>query len=1259
MKKLILAAVATVVGSVFGEIRNVPADGDLATVVAGAKSGDEVVIAASETPYELTATLTVPAGVTVRGATGDWKDVVLRMTVTGARAVTLSENATLSAVTVTGAEYQSSGAGVYVSAAGALLENCRVTGCKSANASNGNYTPAGGAVANNGGTVRGCVIDGNGRASTGANQHGPIAYQSLVAGALMENCVITNNVEQFGQSGGTLAKSSGYSGMVLMNAGTMRYTLIADNDAGPITVADTALFGTAVALICATVEHCTIVRNRYYAGWRRTNLYGVMCSSKSNTFRNNIVAGNGAWGETEYDDLYLPAGVTAENNMTGCLSDLGPGDVSLPATAIAEIGAYPSGATGFVCSFSASEWAPVGLKTVWLMPNVAGASGSCTYEWDLDGDGVYETSAGAHVIPFEPVATGVYPIGLRVTSGGVSTTFEAAINVRQGVFFVDDSSANPTPPYATEETAATSVNDALALAQGVPGSEVRILTGNYPLSAMLNISRCVRVRGVGATRDDVVLTAPNAARAAKLTGFGACLADLTVTSGYGVQATAGSMVTNCRVTASTQGAEVSGSGIYNVDANVLGCTIDGITGNYKTAGAYCQEGVHALADRCVITNCANANVCNGGNYPGYAGVFLSGGEMRNSFIAGVTCTYKKSSDTGGGAALTVASGARFVNGAVLDCTVTATTAYGHPVRADAGSVVLNCILNGNTRNTVADEAAGSEGAYTNTYMSVVTDTEAANGCRQLTGSEYVRIPGGLYTVPDSSALIDNGANEDWMAVAQDIAGHARLVNGRVDVGPVENQAQKAAFWCRIDTDRETALGRLTTTLTAYQEGAAGGVTYSWDLDGDGIYEIVDEDSVVYDSAVVGAVTVGLKAEDGVSDPATSTRTMTVLQGVYYVDAHGTSPTPPYADPASAATSIEDAVALADDGAEIRIATGDYVLTGTVEPKGGTRIVGATGRASDVSIAGTGTDRLFKLEGEGTTLANVTLKGLPGAVNVNGGGVYAETATVVSNCVFTASKLTAPVIKDKSVCGYAVYNHDATVVDCAFDGLQSSGNAYGLALYQTGADALTDRCVVKGLDTTWWQNGVNYASCLGIVASGGVIRNTLVRNNTISAKSATKSYDLGAFIQLSGSARAENCTVVENVLPTEPSDYENRTQPVFTADTSALVNCLVLSNTTAGVQRNWKSTGANLDHCCTTDAAELKGEGNVEGTARTYRTKRDGRLVLIPGSPCVDAGDDLAWTAAGLDLYGKARKTGRHVDIGAVEGGYGGLMLMLK
>lgn len=80
MKKLMAAVCACVCAlGLFGDTLNVPSTDypDIATAVAAAQSGDEIVIAKSTEPYVLAKKITLPTGVSVRGETGDFNDVVI------------------------------------------------------------------------------------------------------------------------------------------------------------------------------------------------------------------------------------------------------------------------------------------------------------------------------------------------------------------------------------------------------------------------------------------------------------------------------------------------------------------------------------------------------------------------------------------------------------------------------------------------------------------------------------------------------------------------------------------------------------------------------------------------------------------------------------------------------------------------------------------------------------------------------------------------------------------------------------------------------------------------------------------------------------------------------------------------------------------------------------------------------------------------------------------------------------------------------
>ena len=75
---------------------------------------------------------------------------------------------------------------------------------------------------------------------------------------------------------------------------------------------------------------------------------------------------------------------------------------------------------------------------------------------------------------------GSYSVSLTVEAAGKTFVkrYENLVSVVQETFYVDDDSADPQAPYATEGTAARSLADALALAT-VPGQTIRVAPGTY------------------------------------------------------------------------------------------------------------------------------------------------------------------------------------------------------------------------------------------------------------------------------------------------------------------------------------------------------------------------------------------------------------------------------------------------------------------------------------------------------------------------------------------------------------------------------------------------------------------------------------------------------------------------------------------------------------------------------------------------------------------------------------------------------------
>lgn len=258
MKKLMLAVVAAVaVGSALGGVtRNVPTDGDLATVLGAAVSGDEVVIAASDEPYVLTARLTVPAGVTVRGETGDFNDVV----VSGGGVCggfTLGAGAAISNLTVTAcvSSINTKGGGILAETAGAVIENCHVTGCWAL--SRGVY---GVGVYLLKGTMRRCLIDGNYSPAGAQDCRAAALYTSgTPADLLVEDTVVTNNWLTY-QS----LDNGGYIGAAGINgSGRFVRCYVAGNRMHTIRTTGNATGTGFYANGQVTIESCTFEGNTY------------------------------------------------------------------------------------------------------------------------------------------------------------------------------------------------------------------------------------------------------------------------------------------------------------------------------------------------------------------------------------------------------------------------------------------------------------------------------------------------------------------------------------------------------------------------------------------------------------------------------------------------------------------------------------------------------------------------------------------------------------------------------------------------------------------------------------------------------------------------------------------------------------------------------------------------------------------------------------------------------------------------------------
>ena len=668
---------------------NVPADyATLAAALEAAEPYAEIVLAASASPYVLAADLDIRKPVTIRGATGDFKDVTISGNASKYDVRLWTDGAVVRDLTVSSGKvsYWYKMQSPVTLFGGGRVENVRVT-------NNGASTGSAGisGIRNYNGQVVGCVIDGNrGRdsyANYGTNGNGP--YWQHGSLALMDRCAVTNNTATDFYEGGAQYL---FSGGLFVNGGIVRDTLVAKNR---VTVKSTAAANSIAAgrkalgvyLNGGALENCSIVENTS-TGTEQENLAGV--TLVSGTVTNTLIWGNTNNGGAQTANWIGSAGQYAHcatTPATGMADSMELASapyqwenglpMPLVGTDILNAGADASwmatatdlrgnpriggahvdiGATEFVstltCTWEAEKYHGYGSVSADLeVGQVTGDTAGVHYFWDLDGDGTFEAEGPTQSVTF--TAAGDHVVTLKVVNGaGDEATCSHTFSVTPwGDMYVAKGNEGAAAPYDSWETAAATIEDALLIAPDA--TRIHVAAGTYTPAEVLMLTNVVRLVGETGDWKDVIIDAQNKRRVAWIENPDAALENATLTRGYtgGYAAGAhigGGALRNCRVTACrfhNLGGQIDGNS-YSVVANVGGtledCLIDNNSGSFMyngnsftpTALGLCQTA--GLTDSCVVTGNyvyvgANASGIGTGNTGG--GIHLIGGTVRNSLVA--------------------------------------------------------------------------------------------------------------------------------------------------------------------------------------------------------------------------------------------------------------------------------------------------------------------------------------------------------------------------------------------------------------------------------------------------------------------------------------------------------------------------------------------------------------------------------------------------------------------------------------------------
>jgi hypothetical protein len=344
---------------------------------------------------------------------------------------------------------------------------------------------------------------------------------------------------------------------------------------------------------------------------------------------------------------------------------------------------------------------------------------------------------------------------LAAIVGLVVVLFSVGSHVAAATLYVSQTSPNPTPPYATWDTAAHTIQEAVDAASD--DDTVLVAEGEYALTNQIAIDKAITMRSVmgagqtsldgqWATRclwisnslavvDGFMMTRGYERAGGDLAGgvvmIGGVLTNCIVKrpaspfyEGRLVYCSSGGRITDCQIGPNNgfaaKGAGVyltdselrnstisgmlygpayggadDGAGVYAVSSIISGCTITGNWARRAGAGAYLDGSV---MDRCILSgNRAGVYLMTAGLG---GGVFATNSVIRNSLIASnvADAGYDPETDTEGG--LPGFGGGIYLHGSsLLSCTVTGNRTVP-PSGAEPSKGGGIYVENGNVRNSI-------------------------------------------------------------------------------------------------------------------------------------------------------------------------------------------------------------------------------------------------------------------------------------------------------------------------------------------------------------------------------------------------------------------------------------------------------------------------------------------------------------------------------------------------------------------------------
>jgi len=329
--------------------------------------------------------------------------------------------------------------------------------------------------------------------------------------------------------------------------------------------------------------------------------------------------------------------------------------------------------------------------------------------------------------------------------------------------------------------------------------------------------------------------------------------------------------------------------------------------------------------------------------------------------------------------------------------------------------------------------------------------------------------------------------------------------------------------------------------------------------------------------------------------------------VLYVDLNSTNSTPPYTNWATAATTIQSAIDMANPGDQILVTNGVYSTGG--RPVNGDSLTNRVAVTKAVTVQSVNGPAVTMIQGYQ----------IPGTITGDGAVrcVYLTNSALLSGFTLTNGATGGATARDPKL------------------------EQVGGGVYCNSASSVVSNCVLVGNAAFFWGGGAVY----------GLLKNSVIRGNTAVSGGGTYLCKLYNCIVVSNTVTSSgggatrgtlnNCTIIGNSASTYGGGVDGDNDGV-------LNNCIVLFNnapTNANYFRGSFNPYGSVNYCCTTPFS-ANGINNITNDP-AFVNAAGGDYHLQPTSPCINAGNN-AYVSGTNDLDGNARIKGGTVDTGAYE-----------